>query len=317
MNKNVLIGFSFSGLLQVACLGVIVCSVAPLLTDLFWLFDLLANFRVQYALLCLLFLIGFVITKHKIYSVVALAGLLLNSYHVVPFVFSSSQQNMKPVNTLKLFHANVYTGNQQHGLLINQLKEVQADVVILQEVDHLWLQSLSVLNDEYPHRLEIPRSDNFGLTVFSRFPFDSKQIHNWTLLDIPSIEFTIRLDNHPVNIITTHPPPPINRYYFYAIAQQFKAIAKVINSQPNLSHVVIGDLNTTMWSKHYKILAAIPNFKNANKEHGFKPTWPTHLKPFMIPIDHCLVTDRVEVLGYQTGNGIGSDHLPLIVELGF
>ena len=39
------------------------------------------------------------------------------------------------------------------------------------------------------------------------------------------------------------------------------------------------------------------------------------LPPLGIPIDQCLVSRGIQVANVRTGNDVGSDHLPLIVDL--
>ncbi|WP_223786557.1 endonuclease/exonuclease/phosphatase family protein [Marinicella meishanensis] len=320
MNQhNKITGISFIGLLQIGCLGVLLGSLAPLLAPWFWPVDLLASFRVQYLLLSLVFAVVFVLKKQRVYASMALVAVLVNAVWVLPLYShaingSAHAAGPAPANRLKLFYANVYSGNHQHDPLIQQVQNENADVVLLQEVNARWLTALDVIKASYPHRIEIPREDNFGIAVFSRLPFESQQIHDWTLLDIPSIEFEIEQGGQMLRLITTHPPPPVNRIYYDAAQQQFQAIAERLNNKQQAS-ILIGDLNTTMWSKHYPILTTDTGLVNASQ--GFMPTWPTNLLPLLIPIDHCLVSRHFEVLDIRTGAGFGSDHWPLVVDLGF
>ena len=56
---------------------------------------------------------------------------------------------------------------------------------------------------------------------------------------------------------------------------------------------------------------------NARKGFGLLPTWPAFMPwPFLrIPIDHCLVSPDIRVIRMRTGRTIGSDHLPIIVDM--
>jgi endonuclease/exonuclease/phosphatase (EEP) superfamily protein YafD len=81
--------------------------------------------------------------------------------------------------------------------------------------------------------------------------------------------------------------------------------------------ICIGDLNTSSWSPFFQDLAEKTNLKNVREGFGLLPSWPTFMGFgwLMIPIDHCLVSSNIRVVKAQTGGRIGSDHLPLIVEL--
>jgi endonuclease/exonuclease/phosphatase (EEP) superfamily protein YafD len=53
------------------------------------------------------------------------------------------------------------------------------------------------------------------------------------------------------------------------------------------------------------------------KGFGLLPTWTTgnRVAPLKLPVDHCLVSPDLTVLGVEHGPALGSDHLPLVVRL--
>ena len=97
--------------------------------------------------------------------------------------------------------------------------------------------------------------------------------------------------------------------------QQLQSIATLMASLSS-PKVLVGDLNITMWANHYKELVAATGLRNTRRGVGVIPTWPRHLPFAAIPIDHCLISDELAVLDMRAGDSIGSDHLPMLVQLG-
>ena len=79
--------------------------------------------------------------------------------------------------------------------------------------------------------------------------------------------------------------------------------------------LLIGDLNISMWSHLYDDFETATGMTNTRRGFGAIPTWPQQLPFGRIPIDHCLVSTHFAVVDTRRGPAIGSDHLPLIVDL--
>ena len=71
---------------------------------------------------------------------------------------------------------------------------------------------------------------------------------------------------------------------------------------------ILGDLNVSPWSPHFGGLLR-------ESGRGVQATWPTNLAPMRIPIDHCLVSPDVSVVGRRVGPDVGSDHFPIVVDV--
>jgi endonuclease/exonuclease/phosphatase (EEP) superfamily protein YafD len=315
MASNKLTHFSFTGLMQVGCLFVLLFSIASFLVPISWYFENFSHFRFQYLVFSVVFLIYFSFLKSKTFTVISLAIFLINSVYILPsYIKIQYSEDVSHHINLKLFHSNVLTPNTHYLKLIEQLHKEDPDIVVLQEVDKLWIKNLVPIKTIYPHFIEQPQADNFGIALYSKVPISEHKTHYWTDLDLPSIEAEFNLDGVAFHILATHPLPPVNKYYYDQRNLQLKAIAK---STRNITtaKIVIGDLNTTIWSKDYRVLETSTGLFNVSKGFGFIPTWPTNLMPLMIPIDHCLVSKHFKVVGVKSGDNFGSDHLPLIVEL--
>jgi endonuclease/exonuclease/phosphatase (EEP) superfamily protein YafD len=224
---------------------------------------------------------------------------------------------------LRLLLANVLSSNLEHHLILDLVEMERPDVLVLLEVNHAWIESLSVLKEEYPFYHEVPRPDNFGIAVYSRLPLMNLHMTEFGW-DLPSIVGILELNGRRVDLVATHPLPPLSAKYFHLRNRQLGrlpaafsvgSIGSVVAGSSSSSAILIGDLNLTMWSNYHARLEEESGLRNVRRGKGILPTWPVGLGPARIPLDHCLVSPEILVAELRAGPDVGGDHLPLIVDL--
>lgn len=133
--------------------------------------------------------------------------------------------------------------------------------------------------------------------------------------DPPSVTGTIQLGTQSIRLIATHPMPPMGKSLCDRRNQQLIALGNLI-ATVNDPVLLIGDLNTSSYSAHFKILLEKSKLKDSRLGFGIQPTWPVGLSFFSIPLDHVLLSNDLHVLERTTGEDIGSDHLPVNITIG-
>ena len=131
---------------------------------------------------------------------------------------------------------------------------------------------------------------------------------------VPGIRADVEVNGRTVTLLNIHTLPPASSQYFEIRNRQLTALADFANRQEDLV-LVAGDLNTAMWSPYYKRMERDSGLVNARKGFGVVATWPSFYPIFRIPIDHCLISPEIEVVDFRRGPAIGSDHLPLAVDV--
>ena len=301
-------------LLNVTILCCLLLSLAGYLGGISWFFGLMVHFKVQYLAVLCLCAIATAITRQWPWLLLALIGIYINGIAVYPW-YTSDQSHLSasPDPGLRLLFSNVHVLNNQHERLIKLVETEQPDILILQEISSRWVRSLETVGLSYSNKRLVPRNDSFGVGIFSRIPIHvSEEIHFGKLY--PSILAVVEIGGERVTILALHPPPPVSEQAAASRNKQLQAAASYIR-EIQTPKLIIGDLNTTMWSRNYTRFVRESGLKNARRGFGILPSWPTYFPPMYIPIDHCLVSPDITVVDMRTGNDVGSDHLPLIVDL--
>jgi endonuclease/exonuclease/phosphatase (EEP) superfamily protein YafD len=298
-----------------------VCAAAGLagLADLPWPFEIAASFQVQVLAAALGCAVVLGAMRRWLWLGVALAGAVPGAAAVLPYwtpgpaAHATGQAGAG--EGLRIVLCNVLASNPDRDRVRRFAEESGADILVMQEFDGRWQHDLAGLAARYPHTAATHPSDPIGMAVYSRIPIESFAAPALGPGARPT--FVLRLDagTGPFTLVCTHPRQPLPPAGFAQRNGQLEAVAGLIEALDG-PIVVAGDLNSTMWSPCYRKLCAAGRFVNARRGRGVLASWPAFLPPLLrVPIDHVLVSPGITVTGCRLGPAVGSDHLPVIVDV--
>lgn len=308
---------SFRGLL--ISLGVVSGGLAALATfsgllgRLHWSLDLTSHFRVQYVVVQIIACLGLFALRRRRLGLALGAPGVLNVVLVAPFFLGASTGSAGPAITVALF--NVSIENTQYHRVRQLILAEEPDVVVLQEVNALWLERLDALGQDYPHMIVEPRDSPFGIAILSRLPLLDGGVVTLGPAAGPSLWARLSVGVQTVTFLAVHPFPPIRRRGTELRNAQLASISDFVSELRG--HVVlVGDLNTTAWSPYFADFLSTAGLRDGARGHGLNATWP--VSPFFlrIALDHVLVSRGLTVTKYDVGLDFGSDHLPVFATIG-
>lgn len=283
-------------------------------------FELMSHFRVQYAVL-LVAACGalFVLKSFKtaiIVGLVALTDVAAVAPYVGPVGHAALAGQGDPASSpIRLLSQNVNTSNQHYAEVLELIAAEQPDMVLLLEVDARWMEQLKSLDAAYPYSCSSPRTDNFGIALWSRFELKDTRIEPMTEARVPTIMTDVAAPGGRFRFIGTHPLPPVSSRYVALRNEQLGLIAAEVSSNHEWPTIVAGDLNATPWTGAFRDLLRVGRLQDLSRGFGPQRTWPASNWMMRIPIDHVLATDGITVVNHGVGSDVGSDHLGLIADL--
>lgn len=315
------------GLLVVVLMGALLPSVLGLLGRWGWLLDLCNHFRFQCAVVLLATTAGLLLMRSWRWAGVSLGGLALNLVFVLPLYTGSPGEADTGRPTLTVMHFNVNTGNSDHAGVIDEIIAHQPDLLFVQEVNQRWLDALETGLVEYELVVAVPRTDNFGIACFVRSRGSGQSPVSITgasaddptggVARVPAIEVSFEFGGQAVSALSIHPLPPVSLAYARARDAGLEAAGRWSAAQ-GTPHFIMGDFNATPWSTAFRDMRSAGGLINSQVGFGRAPTWPAGLGSLgMIPIDHLLHSEDFVTVRRVVGEARGSDHRPLVVELGW
>jgi len=285
-------------------------SCAGLGGNYHWILDLFSHFNLQYMAMGAIGFLIFLFMKPKKYLLLSLLIIGINLFTILPYI-TFAKDSKKPTNRqLKILSYNVYSQSESYLQVFNEIKVKNPDIIFLMEVTPEWTKKLKPLKKIYPYVILKPQFDNFGVAMYSKHKYIKARYKKFS--EVPSICVKIRIKKKILNIIATHPYPPIGQD---GTNLRNKHLAKIANFIQRLKQptILMGDLNITPFSPIYK------NFLEKTKlqNFGILPTWNKNIPIFAIALDHILISKEITFLEKEIGESFGSDHNMIFTTVGF
>jgi endonuclease/exonuclease/phosphatase (EEP) superfamily protein YafD len=288
-------------------------SIFGFFGSLNWFLDLCSHFRVQYFLG--LSIVALLLLIPRQFKISALFGTLalLNLSVILPLYFGNIPEPPSDAKPIRAMLINVDTRFGNAESVADAIRQFNPDILVLEEVSTKWLSDLQPVLAGYNYTRQEPRDDNFGIGLYSRLPFTQSQIVYIGEAEVPSVVAEIETTLGKCTLLATHPLPPAGGAYSRWRNDQLAELPNYIRRATS-PVLLLGDLNVSPWSSHFRRLLRESGLKDSSQGRGVQPTWPTYNPLLLIPIDHCLYSPQITIVSKQVGPWDGSDHYPLIVD---
>lgn len=289
-------------------------TLAGFLGGLWWRFDQLASVRPQLAVVLLLLAVVLVVARRRLAA--ALAGTVaLAALVTVAPLFVPVDAGTPTGDRVRVLSFNLLSTNDRYDDVIRYIRRIRPDVVFLHEASLPWEEA--VTEADLGLEVVVTRSPDliFGTLVLAP-PGAVVEGFGFSVGEPRAV--AVRLETEggtPVDVLGIHPLAPTSAGRA-ALRDAQLAYAGEWAAERRERAIVVGDFNAAPWSHGFRRLLGGSGMVDSERGFGFQPSFPSGF-PFVlrIPIDHLLHSDGLEVVDRRLGPDLGSDHLPLVVDL--
>jgi endonuclease/exonuclease/phosphatase (EEP) superfamily protein YafD len=216
---------------------------------------------------------------------------------------------------LRLVVANVEIGNRDVAAVQRLVAQTHPDLFGVTELSPFMARHLGDALTGYRTRVVEPRTDAYGIGLYSRLPLLSAKLVRFPADGPPTVVARLRVSGKPVTVVITHVHTPFAGSIH---VRHLDALASALRSEQGSRAVVCGDFNTPPWSgplRHFAGEARLHDLYGSHAWAGY--SWPTWSSVLRVPLDNCFARAGLAFTAHHDGPDVGSDHRPLVVDVGF
>lgn len=305
----------------------IIITFIPLIRNDYWTFRVFEYPRLQKLVmtvtsLVLLFIICHKTTSFYIYTVLLSGTIIYLLKQILPFTPLGKKQifrveNDLPDQMVSIMISNVFEDNTNYQGCISEIRKTDADVVLLLETSHKWMEELREATDSYPYRVEKPIDNTYGMLLYSKLELKESTVKFLVEDDIPSIHTKVILPNGQlIQLYAVHPTPPVpgeNPRSTERDKELLMIADEAIHSK--IPVIVCGDLNDVAWSYTTELFLKTSQLLDPRRGRFFLNTFHAHHFFMRFPLDHIFCSTDFKLKKMKRLHNFSSDHFPILTVL--
>ena len=300
--------------LLLAATLVAIVSVLPLAARLSWMLDLTTHFRIQYLAVTGVLLVLLALRRRFAACAVLVAAGAVSAAPLLPYVPLplGSETASAATAPLKVLTVNVSYLQFSARRLLEIVRELDPDVVVVQELTPHAERVLAQLDTAFPYYRKFPAEGPYGIGLWSRLTLESSEM--FAVGRLPAIEARLRGPTGAFTVFGVHLRAPTTSSRAAARNQELRELA-ARSSAVEGALVVAGDFNVTPYSPYFREWLEASGLTDSRRGRTLSVSWPATLPWFGIPIDHVAVNDGFAILSHRRLPNFESDHYGVLVEL--
>jgi endonuclease/exonuclease/phosphatase (EEP) superfamily protein YafD len=224
-----------------------------------------------------------------------------------------------PEKRLRLVVSNVLQGNEEYGRWARVVLGEDPDVILVLEADDGWARRLESLHARYPHRVELPQDNFYGMLLLSRLPLHRTAVRHLVEDDIPSVHTQVELRSGErvwLHAVHPRPPEPLRNQGSEPRDAELVLLAREIEKAPDEPRLVAGDLNDVAWSETSRLFLKLSGMLDPRQGRGLFATFNANYPhPLRWPLDHVFHSGHFRLVELRKLDHVGSDHFPVLIDL--
>lgn len=296
-------------------------SYYPIYDQYSFFSEILSQYVIQISSVIFISGIYFLYKKKAFISFICITMFLINViilFLSMPVQIKQNKIKYLSKNVLRVFSYNMYISNENFDESYSIIKNSNADIVLLLEVNPVFLKKYDhKLLEKFPYKL--PKENNVFSSniIYSRNPILNDNLFK----NIPNtnqhvINAEILYESTVVNFIGVHALSPKSENRIEYRNKYFQLLKTYINTELKEKPIIVaGDMNSAPWRYALKSFILETKLQNTDSLYSLTLSWPTWLPIFLqVPIDNIFFSEDFCLLSKGRKEVTGSDHYPIFAD---